>query len=173
VKIAHQLGLIDGMEPGIFAPMKNITYAQVIKLAACMRQLHAEGQIYLRNGTELWYSTYVDYAAERGIVTRKYDYGATATRGEFMDIFSRALPAPELEAINSVADGAIPDVTMAHPYAAGIYKLYRAGIVQGSNEFGACMPDTPISRAEVAAILTRMMDKTQRKSFTAALTRAQ
>ena len=45
-----------------------------------------------------------------------------------MEIFANALPGDGLKAINCVADDSIPDVPSVKSYAAGVYKLYRAGI---------------------------------------------
>ena len=49
--------------------------------------------------------------------------------------------------------------------AAAIYKLYRAGIVQGIDAAHNCNPDSNIKRSEVAAILTRMMNDEARIEF--------
>ena len=82
-----------------------------------------------------------------------------------MEIFASALPDAALGAINIVPNGAIPDVPMTHPQAAAIYKLYRAGILQGVDAAHNCNPGSYIKRSEVAAILTRMMDSGARVSF--------
>lgn len=104
-----------------------------------------------------WYEIYVDYCYEKDIISRDYDWNQNITRGEYMDIFSRALPKEALQAINTVDDDMIPDVPMSYSYAASIYLLYRAGIVQGQDEYGTCAPESFVKRCEVAAILTRMI----------------
>ena len=79
----------------------------------------------------------------------------------------KALPDGALISKNKVEDNSIPDVPMTHPQAAAIYKLYRAGILQGDDATThKCLPDKNILRCEVAAILTRMMDVEERISFT-------
>ena len=60
---------------------------------------------------------------------------------------------------NKIANNTIPDVSMSHPQAETIYKMYRAGILTGINENGTFLPNNFIKRSEVAAILTRMMNK--------------
>jgi len=82
-----------------------------------------------------------------------------------MAIFAKALPADGLKAINDIADGAIPDVAMTDANAAAIYKLYKAGIVQGVDDDHNCNPESNIKRSEVTAILTRMMDADARVKF--------
>ena len=163
VKTAAESGLVNGKTETTFCPDDCLTWAEAVKLAACMNQKYAEGTVSLTNG-DPWYQTYADYARARGIIAGEYDWGAEINRAGYMGIFARALPDSALTAKNPVADGAIPDVPMTHPQAAGIYKLYRAGVVQGDEEH-FCHPDDPIRRSEVAAILTRMMNVGERKSL--------
>lgn len=44
-----------------------------------------------------------------------------------------------------------------------IYRLYRAGILTGNDEYGTFAPDTYITRASVAAIVGRIVEPNQRK----------
>ena len=164
IENAYAKGLINGKTASEFAPDDNLTYAEAVKLAACMRQMYLFGYSYLSNGTP-WYQNYVDYCMQEGVISKEYNWNAAATRAGYMEIFANALPDAALEAVNTVVDNAIPDVSMDHPQAEGIYKLYRAGILQGSDEVHNCMPGDIIRRSEVAAILVRMMDVTKRISF--------
>ena len=143
---------------------KSLTYAESIKLAACMHQLYTTGDVTLTNGSP-WYQSYVDYAKQNGIISEDYDWNAPATRMGYMEIFANALPEDALKPINDIADGTIPDVPADHPQSAAIYKLYRAGILQGVDDAHNCKPESNIKRSEVAAILTRMMKEEARISF--------
>jgi len=163
VKIAWEMGLVNGTGLTTYSPNKDLTYAEAVKLAACMHQLYTTGEVTLVNGSP-WYQSYVDYAKENGIISKDYEWKAPATRMGYMEIFAKALPKEAFEAINEIEDDSIPDVPMTHPLAAEIYKLYRAGIVQGNNEH-YCRPDAPIRRSEVAAILARMMVPEERIEF--------
>ena len=164
VETAWSLGLINGKTETAFLPNDNMSCAEAVKLAACMHQKYIQGEVTLENG-EPWYSTYVEYAEENGIITQAYDWDSMVTRAVYMDIFSRALPDDALAAVNRVPDDSIPDVPVSHPQAAGVYKLYRAGIVQGVDDAYNCAPNANIKRSEVAAVLHRMMDPQSRKSF--------
>ena len=168
VKTAYEMGLINGKTTTTFAPNDNLTYAEAVKLAACMRQYYTAGSVTLVNGNPVWYSSYVDYAQANGIISGSADYNwtAPATRAGYMAIFANALPDAALTAINTVTSGAIPDVPLSHAQATAIYMLYRAGIVEGVDAAHNCSPNSNIRRSEVAAIITRMMDPTARKSFT-------
>ena len=164
VENAYSLGLINGKSPDKFAPDDNMTYAEAVKLAACMHQNAAEGKITLKNGNP-WYKPYVEYAKENFIISKDYDWNAPATRAGYLEIFANALPFDMLPEINYVNEGGIPDVPISHPQAFDIYRMYRAGIVQGVDANFSCSPDSNIKRSEVSAILSRMTDPDKRKSF--------
>ena len=161
---AYEMGLINGKTATTFKPDDNLTYAEAVKLAACMNQRYATGSVTLQNG-EPWYQTYVDYCKTKKIIGVDYAWEQPATRAGYMEIFAGALPNSALKQINDIPDGTIPDVPMTHNQADSIYKLYRAGILQGNDEAHNCNPAASIKRSEVAAILTRMMDSSKRLSF--------
>lgn len=164
VKTSVDLGLINGKSENLYCPDDNLTYAEAIKLAACMNQLYTEGEISIESGTP-WYKTYLDYCVENEIVTKEYNYNDYVTRAGYMGIFASALPDDNLSAINLIPDNSIPDVPSSTEYSYGVYKLYRAGILQGTDSMHSCNPFAKITRAEVAAILTRMMNKDKRIKF--------
>jgi hypothetical protein len=167
VRYAFTNGLVNGVSDTRYAPMNNLKISEAIKLAACMHQLYLTGSVTLVNGSATWYSTFVDYAKANGIITRNYpDYEQNITREEFVNIFYSALPAREFNEINSVADGAIPDVKGGDNYADRIYAFYRAGILVGNDEHGTFAPKSNIRRGEVAAIMTRMFEKEFRVQVT-------
>lgn len=168
VRYAVSLGLVNGKTTTTYEPDSYITVAEVVKLAACMHQLATQGHVSLQNGPTVWYSTYEAYAINNGILYQSYaaasEYQRYATRMEFMSIFARALPEEDLEPINEVVDNAIPDQPILEIGGEAIYKLYRAGVVQGDANHYA-NPEENIKRSEVAAIVARMMDITKRISF--------
>ena len=165
VKTAVELGLVNGRTESTYAPADKLTYAEAIKLAACMHQLYTTGKIDIKPG-DPWYMPYVDYCKNNNIIKNDYNYQENATRAGYMGIFANALPGSGLKEINSIADNSIPDVPSSASYAAGVYKLYRAGILQGVDAAHNCNPHNNITRAEVAAILTRMMNSDKRVKFT-------
>ena len=162
VKIANQMGLIDGRTNTLFKPDDNMTYAEAIKLAACMNQYYTTGKITLTTGTP-WYQTYVEYAKTHGIPWSFEDYNATITRTDYVYIFYYALPADNYKEINTIS--AVPDVSTSATHANEIYAFYKAGILTGNTDH-SFLPNTNIKRSEVAAILTRMMDPSTRQKLT-------
>lgn len=170
---AYDRGLVSGMTATTYEPAANLTVAQAIKLSACMHQLWYDGKVTLKNGVYPyhWYDSYVLYAVQNGFIDAAYaaliptEYDAPATRAEFVHLFYSALPESQYAKKNAVPDGAIPDVKMSADFAAEIYAFYRAGILTGYED-GSFAPASPITRAEVATIMNRMLDSTARKSFT-------
>ncbi len=165
VGAAYELGLMSGESSNYFNAAGQITVAQTVVMAARLHKIYNTGSGEFESG-KTWYAPYVSYARENGIVTGNPNLDAAATRAQFADVLSRALPKEALEQINDIADDVIPDVKVGDEYAGSIYMLYRAGIVTGSNSRGAFRPESSISRAEAAAIITRMTDKSLRRSFT-------
>ena len=156
------MGLINGTSDTTYAPNTELTVAAAVKLAVCMNILYNGGDPNrdISVGRDVWYSTYMAYALEHGIIDTDLSsrQAEKITRSEYVYMFSRALPAEAFREINTVSVGSIPDVkTCNTKYEQAIYKFYRAGIVIG-NSAGEFMPDNTISRAEVATILVRMMD---------------
>ena len=82
-----------------------------------------------------------------------------------MDMLCRAIPQAQSREINSIPDGSIPDLFASAPYRDNVYTLYRMGIVAGSDKRGACLPDECISRAEVAALVARIVNEDLRVAF--------
>ena len=163
---AVETGLVNGKTETTFCPDDELTYAEAVKLAACMNQSYTDGEVTLANG-DPWYQTYVDFAKEQEIISSDFDWNKAITRADYMAIFAHALPEEAFAAINEIPDGAIPDVAADAQNAAEIYTLYRAGVAQGDDDH-SCRPADPIKRSEVAAILTRMMNADARISFTIA-----
>lgn len=169
VRAAWEKDLIDGVTRTLYKPDDTLTVAQTIKLSAALHQmLNNNGKVTLRNGSPYWYSSYVSYAVDNGIIEKMYlDYtpaqmNAPVKRNEFVHIFYGAMS--DYRQINTVADNKIPDVITTDTYASEIYTFYRAGILTGSDKNGTFYPTNDIKRSEVAAILSRMYDKTARKT---------
>lgn len=169
VRTAWEKDLIDGVTRTLYKPDDTLTVAQAIKLSAALHQmLSNNGKVTLRNGSPYWYSSYVSYAVDNGIIEKMYlDYtpaqmNTPVKRNEFVHIFYGAMS--DYRQINTVADNKIPDVITTDTYALEIYTFYRAGILTGSDKNGTFYPTNDIKRSEVAAILGRMYDKTTRQT---------
>ena len=166
VQAAYELDLMTGSSDTTFNPNGNLTVAEALVLACRLHSTYVgDGETFAPNGGA-WYQSYVDYAVKNGIITdgAYTDYTATATRAQFAAILAAALPDEALPAINSVTK--LPDLDANATYAAAVLKLYNAGILTGSDAAGSFKPTSTIQRSEVATIVTRMADKSLRKTFT-------
>ena len=167
VASAVEFGLMNGLETGAFNPNGNVTVAQAVTLAARIHSIYTKGSANFKQtpGTQ-WYTVYYDYCYQNGILTASYHRDIanwTITRAQFAEIFAKALPAEALSAKNTV--NRIPDVPSSEPYAKAVFTLYRAGILTG-NENNQFQPTKAITRAQVAAIASRMADSDLRMSVT-------
>ena len=169
VELAHKNELIHGRTATLFGPDDYITYAETVKISACLYQLWRTGIINLKNGDATWYDTYMDYAMSLGII--EFDLSDCAnekiTRRDFVNIFYKALPDSEYPSINDLEDDAISDVTLKSNDVSSkrIYTFYRAGIITKLDDNGAFNPNEYIPRYEVVDILTKMLDKSYRTSI--------
>lgn len=174
VDTAVKMGLVNGVSDTLFVPKGELTVAQAVKLAAVMHQRYTDGAVSLTNGSP-WYTTYAAYCRDNGILAPDgssegmtfakvmAEPNRAITRGEYAWLFSRALPEEALPVRNSIPDGSIPDVaSLDKSTQQGIYKLYRAGVVNGNDAKGTFLPASQIKRSEVAAIVVRMMDASTR-----------
>ena len=152
----YEYGLMKGDGAKAFNPEGNITVSEAITVAARVRSIYAAGAEKFTPG-EPWYQVYVDYAVSNGIIAAGdfTGYDRPATRAEMAYIFSRSLPEAEMAAKNTV--NALPDVNAGTPYYASIVKLYKAGILTGNDADGTFSPGASITRAEAAAVISRVI----------------
>lgn len=167
---AVEFGLMNGLGTGAFKPNGNVTVAQAVTMAARIHSIYTNGSAdFEQTPGAQWYEVYFDYAYQNGILTASYhrnNANQPATRAQFAEIFAKALPAKALPAKNTVKDNAIPDVPTSASYAGAVYTLYRAGILTGNDASGRFTPKSYITRAQVAAIASRMADSDLRMSVT-------
>lgn len=152
------LGLMKGAGDGTFDPEGNVTIAEAITMAARLNSIY-RGLGDSFPSADPWYQPYFRYAVANGIVEEDSfsDLEATATRAEVAYILANALPKYEFEAMNDIMS--LPDVSddrSTDPYGEEIFLLYRAGVLTGSDSYGTFYPNTPVTRAAVAAILVRI-----------------
>ena len=165
VKTCYEYGLMTGSGGGKFTPGGTLTVAQALVMADRVHEIYATGGSTLQNGSP-WYQPYVDYAIANGIIRAGdfTNYNAAISRADMAYIFANALPVSALPAINAVLS--LPDVTVFTPHADEIFLLYNAGVLTGNDSFGTFKPNDTISRAEAAAIISRVAIPSERRSVT-------
>lgn len=169
VAAVYEYSLMEGVGNNRFNPSNNVTIAEAITVAVRVNWIYTYGGLAQVETEEndAWYDPYVRDALRYGIISKAFlDYNASATRAEFACILAASIDSVELEPINAVDDNAIPDVPKDTEYADAVYLLYRAGVLTGSDSNGTFNPQSTITRAEAAAIITRIVDPTLRKDIT-------
>ena len=162
VRKVYELGFMDGKSKEIFDPLGFLTIAEAIKLAAVLHKVYHTGLADFTPSSP-WYATYLDYAFEHGMPVGAYrNLNAAATRADFAVIIDGAMPDEAITPINRIPDGSIPDVWELYSYGQAVYKLYRAGIITGTDSAGTFLPGRSIRRAEAAVILSRIADANSR-----------
>jgi hypothetical protein len=165
VRGVYEYGLMDGKNAGLFDPTGTITIAETIKIAATLHKCYFTGTVDFAY-TSPWYAPYVEYALANGIPAGAYrNLNAAATRSDFAVIIAGALPDEAITPLNNIADGAIPDVFESYSYGQAVYKLYRAGILTGSDDKGTYYPGRTLTRAEAASAILRIADADIREQF--------
>jgi len=165
VQAVAEKGLMVGNSATTFNPLGKVTLAETVTIASRLHSIyHTGGENFQQ--TNVWYQVYLDYAKGAGIYCPEAaDYNRSATRAEFARIVASAFPAEALEEINDISDGEVPDVPMRMTWSEAVYMLYRAGVLTGNNDAGTFAPYSNISRSEVAAIVSRMVDPEARIEF--------
>lgn len=110
----------------------------------------------------LWYRSALWYAREHGLLDAQpmaTAFEHPATRQDLAEWLCSALPPEVLPPINTVET--LPD--SAEPE---VLALYRAGILSGVDETGRFGGEQPLTRAQLAVILARVIDPSRRLVFT-------
>lgn len=168
----YELGLTDGQSADSFGALSRVSLAETVSFAARIHSIYYLGSAeagpsrFPSSPDADWYQPYADYLKDAGVIDSRFDgvYANGATRAQTAYILSRVLPAQELGAKNAGVVSRcyetrryITDVTGDTPYAGEILSLYSAGIVTGSDSTGSFLPDSEITRAELAAMLVRIV----------------
>lgn len=161
LKVAYELGFIDGVSEERFSPDGTVTVSQAITLASRIHAQYYGEQIPTKNGGN-WYDMYIDYAKKCGFVSQDgFDsYTREIMRYEMAILFCDALPKEYYNAINNVKY--IPDIPVGSSYTDKVLVLYNAGVLMGNDEYGTFKPNESIKRKECCAIVSRLAIKENR-----------
>ena len=163
IKSVVQLGIMNGYTDGTFHPIGNITLSEAIKMAAVVHATCNNQTIsFSASDGGKWYDAYLNYCVKNRIVSSD-EYSsldAYATRAQIAHIFAKA--TSDFAVVNDVDYDYIPDVSERSEYADEILALYRAGILTGDERTRAFRPSDTVTRAEAAAIISRVALPTTR-----------
>lgn len=163
IKSVVQLGIMNGYTDGTFHPIGNITLSEAIKMAAVVHATCNNQTIFFSaSDGGKWYDAYLNYCVKNRIVSSD-EYSsldAYATRAQIAHIFAKA--TSDFAVVNDIDYDYISDVSERSEYADEILALYRAGILTGDERTRAFRPSDTITRAEAAAIISRVALPTTR-----------
>lgn len=165
-RLCAETGLMNGTDKG-FEPEKTLTVAECAAVAARIRStLTGEaipGVTPLPGQTLPWYQQYLGYmnSADAALASMLSRPEEPCSRIEYFQLLNAALPAGEelLDPINTISS--LPDTDDA-----AVLKFYNAGILTGVDEYGTFDGDKTLTRAEAAAMVSRIVRPELRQSFT-------
>lgn len=141
------LRAISGFEDGTFRPQNPVTYGQALKLI-----LRTIGLPEPESTGGHWAAGYVEQARYYGVLDENeaVDPDAPIRRADVARYAARSLAQPPLE----------PEDTFADTTDGYALALYHIGIITGEVADGAryFRPQNSMTRAEIAAVLCRMLD---------------
>lgn len=138
-------GVINGYEDGTFRPSNNITVAEMTTMLSNFWGVSDEVTVA---ADDHWAEASIQNAVIQGWLDEvPADYNAIMNRGEVADMVYVAM------GLEPSSTSYFTDTT-----AESVNALYEKGIVNGKTET-TFAPDDDITRAEISAILTRVMGK--------------
>ena len=167
VDIAYNVSLMQGTGNGAFSPNQTLTVAEALKLAAFMESQSRGDSFHLQpiTGTP-WYRSSVAYCEASGVISPGEfdDYERPVTRAEMARIFAATTLGRSIPERNSLAQvkASVPDVKAGDYAADAIFSLYAKGILSGTDAGLTFRPADSLTRAEAAAIVSRMARAEQR-----------
>lgn len=172
VDLAYNVGLMEGTGGGMFEPVRTLTVAEALRLAACLESRARRDDFHLQSVSgPLWYSSSVAYCEASGVISPgefgQADFSRPITRSEMARIISATTPVRSMEYLNSLSRvrSCVPDVSNGDFAADAIYGLYAKGILTGTDSALSFHPGDNLTRAEAAAIVSRIARPEQRVSL--------
>ena len=160
------LAFLSGYPNGTFGPDRNMTRAEVTTMfARLLTEKMAADQTYSNTFSDVakshWAANYIGYMQQFGIVTGYTDGSfrpdASVTRAEFAAIASRFEKLTE-------GNKSFSDVPSSHWAAKYINFAATRGWVNGYAD-GTFRPNNSITRAEVAAVTCRLLERNADQSY--------
>lgn len=170
VDIAYNVGLISGVGNNRFHPDGTMSIAETLQLAATIESRYRDDSFHKSSGQTkpYWYTGAVNYCVASGIIRSgqftQSDYERPATRLEMAQIFAATSPVKNMPVLNhSVRVRVfIPDILPTSEGADAVYSLYEKGLLSGVDSNLTFNPKGTMTRAEAAALASRIARAEQR-----------
>ena len=163
VNLAYSTGMMEGTGEGKFAPEKELSVAETLRLAACLESRVIQDDFHLQSvsGAQ-WYSSSVTYCEAVGIISygeyEKDNLNRPVTRAEMARILGKTTAVRSMEHINDLTRvrSCVPDVKTGDYAAEAIFDMFAKGIFNGKDNLCSFHPDENLTRAEAAAVIARI-----------------
>lgn len=166
---AYEYGLMEGRGNRQFAPEDSVTVSELLTLSARLRSIyeHGDAAVDFARSTDManWFDPYLSYLEKKGLLPVTLgNYDTPATRAQMASIFSVSLPEEWYDDRNAelvtdayISRDFITDVDDYTPYQTQILWMYKQGLLVGMDASGSFRPYNHVTRAEIAALLTRLV----------------
>lgn len=154
VNYVHEKGLMNGTSSNAFSPNANTTRGMIVTILARVEGVNTNGA--------LWYAAGQKWAMDNGI-SDGTNMPGVITREQLATILYRYAKQKGYDVSKSAALTGFSDADKVSGYAAEAMQWAVAeGLLQGSN--GKLNPQGSATRAQVATILMRFMEKSQNET---------
>lgn len=160
IKELASKGIIEGYGDGSFRPNNDMNRGEVAALLTRFLGIEPTGEGSI-NDSDGWSDGYINALVVNGLVkgygNNEYHPSDSITRAEFVVILARAIDKGLIARPTTTTQRTFTDSDVFPEWATDAINLAaQYGIIQGYDD-GSFGPDRPITRAEVAIILFRLM----------------
>lgn len=170
VEVAYRVGLMEGTTATYFNIRGPLTYAHITVITARFLDLlnGGDGEFAEPAEGQKWYEPAAEYLkanCDDSMVQTLLWYleldgrraDSPCIRRDFIWMLAPLLPEEALTPVNDVS--AVPDSVSDY-----VLEFYRAGILNGVDEYGTFREESALSRGAACAILARIIDPDRRLS---------
>ena len=164
IKYVYGNGLMNGIEANIFSPKTSLTRGMIVTIlgrATDVEQSEYPSCAFDDVGNEKYYSPYIEWGQQKGIVLgvgdNRFEPDRALTRQELTTILYRYAGLAGLTLPETRAYVEFSDETEINEYAKGpVAALYSAGVIDGKPD-NLFDPKGTATRAEAAAMFHRFL----------------
>lgn len=162
VKAVCEYGLMNGTGAGKFNPNGYVTMAETVALMSRLHNIY-NGEECVFEQSSPWFAAYDEYAAAHnldafGNYSDSDSWNVHPTRELFINLVSQAIPMPEFQIINDICT----TEPTGNDFTDRLMRLFNAGVITGKSDGSGFDGGSAITRAEVATVLTRMIEPSLR-----------
>ena len=154
VCLLYHTGMIYGTDASHFSPSGAVTLKQAVVLCVRVYERYHGAAVH-DDATPM--DDYLPLAVSYGILPANWSgFDQPASRAQVAYLIAHTLPDAEYHPLRRVAS--LPDVKEGEAFSAEIFRLYRAGVLNGSDAGRTFHCASGILRSELAAMFARLIN---------------